>query len=176
MAFDLAHVEVGELRERLERREIGARGAVLQDHVEEVAADDADHRDQPVEQRRNQHAGKHPGHDETLDRRDAEHLHGVDLVADLARAEVGADGRAARARDEQRGHDRAGLTDDREHRGSAGVGLGADLRGEIAELQRDDGAERDRDQHRRQDRHAGDEPGLIDEFLQLERPFGKRPE
>ena len=39
-------------------------------------------------------------------------LHRVDLVADLAGAEVGADRRAGRAGDDQRGDDRARLADD----------------------------------------------------------------
>ena len=112
--ISLVH-EVGELGERGEAGEVGARGAALDDHVEEVAPGDADDRDQPVEQDRDEHRGEHAGHDQALDRADAEHLHRVDLLADLAGAEVGADRRAAGAGDEQGGDDRAGLADHGEH-------------------------------------------------------------
>ena len=61
------------------------------------------------------------------------------------------------------------LADGREHRGGAGEGLGAELAGEVADLERDDRAERDRDQDRRHQRDAGDEPGLLDELAELER-------
>src|SRR3954465_6923499 len=95
--------EVGELRERGEARYVGPRGAVLENHVEDVAAGDADHADQAVEEDRDQHAGQHAGHHEPLDRVDAEHHHGVQLLTDLAGAEVGGDGRPTGAGDEQRG-------------------------------------------------------------------------
>ena len=49
--LDLADPEVGHLGERAERGEVGAGRAALQDDVEEVAAGDADHADQAVEQR-----------------------------------------------------------------------------------------------------------------------------
>ena len=110
--------------------DVRARRAALDDDVEDVAADDADDRDEAVEQDRDEHRGEHAGHDEALDRADAEHLHGVDLLADLARAEVGADRRAARAGDEQGRDDRAGLAQDREDARRAGVGLGAELAGQ----------------------------------------------
>ena len=76
--------------------------------------------------------------------------------------------------DQQRGHDRRGLAEDREHDADAGVGLRAQLARQRPELQRDDRAEGDGDQRGRQDRDAGDEPGLLDELAELERPLGQR--
>ena len=174
--LDLAGPEVLDLGQRTERGQVGTGGPALEDDVEEVAARDADHADQPVEQDRDQHRGEHPRDDEALDRADAQHLHRVDLVADLAGPEVGADSRTARAGDEQRGDDRAGLAEDGEHRGRPGERLGTELAGQRAQLQGDDRAERDGDQRRRQDRHTGDEPGLLDELADLERPLGQRPD
>src|SRR5580765_1652688 len=168
--LDLASHEVGDLGKGGEAGEIGARCAALDDDVEEVATGDADDADQAVEQHRDQHRREHAGHDEPMDRADPEHLHRVDLLADLARAEVGADGRATRAGDEQAGDDRARLADDGEHTGGAGERLRAELPGEGAQLERDDRAERDGDEGRRHDRHRGDEPALLDELLGLERP------
>jgi hypothetical protein len=137
--FELADVEVGQLGQCGEGRQVGARSSALQDHVEEVAADDADHGHQAVEEERHEHRRQHARHDQALQRADAEHLHRVDLVADLAGAEVGADGRAAGAGDEQRGDDRARLADDAEDGDGTGEALGADLLGQVADLQREHG-------------------------------------
>ena len=67
------------------------------------------------------------------------------------------------------GGDRARLLDHREHRRRAGERLRAELLDQAADLERDHRAERDRDQGGRDDRHRGDEPGLLDELAQLER-------
>ena len=161
--------EVGQLREGVEAGQVRAGRAALDDHVEEVTPEHADHADQAVEQHGRADRGLHPRHDQALDRRDAEHLHRVDLLADAARAEVGADRAAARAGDDQRGHDRARLLHNGQHARRAVELLGADLAGERAELQRDHRAERDGDEDRRRDGHAGDEPELLDELPDLVR-------
>ncbi len=102
-----ADPQVGQLGQGGEAREVRARGAVLEDHVEDVAAGDADDADHAVEEERDEHAGEHARDDEALDRVDAQHHHRVELLADLAGAEVGGDGGAAGAGDEQGGADRA---------------------------------------------------------------------
>ncbi|MGC0425962.1 hypothetical protein RKD32_002317 [Streptomyces sp. SAI-195] len=110
------------------------------------------------------------GHDQPLHRRDAHDLHGVEFLADLAGTEVGADGRAAGTGDEQGDDERAGLLHDGEDAGAAGERLGAQLLGQGADLEGDDGAEGDRDQGGGQDGHARDEPELLDELAELEGP------
>ena len=50
-----------------------------------------------VEQAGHEHQREEARHDEVLDRVDAEHLQRVELLADLARAEVGGDRRAGDA-------------------------------------------------------------------------------
>src|SRR6476469_261968 len=168
--LDLGDPQVRQLRQRGEARQVGARRAALEDDVEEVAAEHADHGHEPVEQDGDDHGGEHPRDDEPLDGVDAEDLHGVDLLADGACAEVRADRRTAGAGDHERGDQWRGLLDDGEHRGRAGEGLGAELDDQPAELERDDRAEGDGDQGGRQDRDAGDEPALLDELPQLGRP------
>jgi len=140
----------------------------LQDDVEDVAAGDAHDADESVQEDRHQHAGEDARDDEALDRVDAEHHHRVELLADLARAEVGGDGGSARAGDQQRGGDRPGLADDGQDGRGAGERLRAELLDQAADLERDDRAERDRDQSGRDDRDRGDEPGLLDELAELE--------
>ena len=160
--------EVRQLGQGREARQIGARRAVLEDDVEDVAAGHADHRDEAVEEDRDEHAGEHPRDHEPLDRVDAEHHHRVELFADLAGAEVGGDGGAGGAGDQQRRGDRSGLADDGEDGGRAGERLRAELLDQAAHLERDDRAERDGDQCGRDDRHRGDEPGLLEELAGLE--------
>ena len=60
------------------------------------------------------------------------------------------------------------LAHDREHGAGAGERLGAQLAGQVADLEGDDGPERDRDQDGRHQRDAADEPGLLDELARLE--------
>src|SRR4051794_27118975 len=160
--------EVRQLRERGEARDVRTWGPVLEHDVEDVAARDPDDADEPVEEDGDEHAGQHAGHHEALDGVDAQHHHGVELLADLAGAEVGGDRGAAGAGDEQRGGDRPGLADHGEHGGRPGEGLRAELLDQPADLQRDHRAERDRDQRRGDDGHGGDEPGLLEELPQLE--------
>src|SRR5206468_506319 len=83
--FRLRLEQVGELGELGEAAEVRTRRALLDDDREEVAADDGD---QSVEQQRDDHHRADPRNDEPVQRADAERLHRVDLVADLAGAEV----------------------------------------------------------------------------------------
>ncbi len=167
--LDLADEDVRDLGDRGEAGDVRARRPALDDHVEEVAAGDADDGGEPVQHDGGGRHRQHPRHDEALDRRDAQDLHRGDLLADRAGPEVGADGAAARAGDQQRGDDRRGLLDDREHRPGAGLRLGTELAGELTEQQGDRRAERDREQRRRQRRHLRHEPRLLDVLAQLER-------
>ena len=89
--------------------------------------------------------------------------------------QVGGDGRAARARDQQRGRDRARLPDHGQDGRGPGDRLGAELLDQSSDLKGDHRAERDRDQGGRDDRHGGDEPGLLDELAQLEGPAEHAP-
>ena len=72
--------------ERAERRVV--------DERREHAAEDAEQQRVDVEQPGDQHQRQEARHDEVLDRVDAEHLERVELLADLAGAEVGGDRRA----------------------------------------------------------------------------------
>ena len=101
-----------------------------------------------------------PRRDQPVDRVDGHDLHGRDLVADLARAEVGGHGRAAGAGDEQGGGDGRRLAHDGQHHGRAGGRLGAELAVERADVQGDHHAERDRDEDHREAGDLGDEPAL----------------
>src|SRR5262249_38031325 len=158
------------LPERLEAREVGARRTALHHDVEQVAARDPDHAHESVEQAGDEHRGDHARYHEPLNRVDPEDLHRVELLADLPRAEVGADRRATGPGDHERGDDRPGLADDGEHGSRTGERLRAELAYQRPELQRDHRAERDRHEPGRQDRHRADEPRLLDQLAYLERP------
>ena len=84
-------------------------GAV-EDLGEDPAGDPEDQR-VDVEQPGDQHQGQEARHDEVLDRVDAEDLKRVELLADLACAEVGGDRRPGDAGDDDRGHERRELAD-----------------------------------------------------------------
>src|SRR2546423_5348073 len=174
--LDLAGDQVGRLPERLEAGQVGTRGTVLEHHVEQVAAGHAHDADQPVEQDGDHHRGHHPGYHQALHRVDAQHLHGVELLADLPGAQIGADGRPAVTGDHQRRHDRPGLPHHSHDRRGLAERLRAELPHQGTELQRDHRAERDGDQRRRQDGHRADEPRLLDELPHLERPARQRPQ
>ena len=72
-----------------------------------------------VEQPGDQHQGEEARDDEVLDRVDAEHLQRVELLADLAGAEVGGDRRAGDAGEHDRVDERRELADRREHEETA---------------------------------------------------------
>ena len=129
-----------------------------------------DHR--TVEQQRDERRRDHAGHDQPMDRVDAEHLEGVDLLADRASAEVRADGRRPGTGDHEHGHQRSQLGDGAERRARTGDVGGAELRKQ--DVQREDEEHGQRDRHREggQERHPHQKPALKDELSPLER----RPE
>ena len=157
----------------VKRRQVGAGRAALQDDVEEVAAGDADDADQAVEQHGDQHRRRaraaRPG-------------------AGSGRCPAPPSRRSRRGSCARRGRRRSPSR--RRRRSAAPSTIGAasrrrraptadpvkdwapSCRVSDAELQRDDRAEGDRDQRRRQDRDAGDEPRLLEELADLERPLG----
>ena len=72
------------------------------DELGEHAPEDPEDQRVDVEQAGDQHERQKAGHDEVLDRVDAEHLERVELLPDLARAEVGGDRGAGDAGDDHR--------------------------------------------------------------------------
>ena len=142
--------EVGGTRVREQRREERAERR-LEGQRREHAAEDAEEQRVDVEQAGDDHQRQEARHDEVLDRVDAEHLQRVELLADLARAEVGGDGRAGHAREDDRRHERRELADRREDEEAAEAVDRAEQDEEVAGLQaRRAVAERDR-----RDRAAG---------------------
>ena len=87
--------------------------------VGDEAAEDAEQQRVDVEQPGHEHQREEARHDEVLDRVDAEHLQRVELLADLARAEVGGDRGAGHAGQHDRGHERRELADRGEHEEAA---------------------------------------------------------
>ena len=74
------------------------------DELGEQPAEDPEQQRVDVEQARHQHQREEAGHHQVLDRVHAQHLQRVELLADLARAEVGGD---RRARDTRRARSRS---------------------------------------------------------------------
>src|SRR5699024_1200857 len=165
--LDLRQDEFAEPGQQRDPVDEGAGVDALQQDGEQEAAEYADRADQTVEQQGHEGGGGHTGNDEAPDRVDAEHLHRIDLLADGAGPEVGADGGGAGP-----GHDQH-----RDH--GADLGGGAE-RGALTrpvrgtEIAQED-VEREADQHRERDGHedrgehrdAGDEPRLLDELTAL---------
>ena len=118
--------------------------------------------------------GDDPGHHQPVDRVDAEHLHRVDLLADGAGAEVGADGRRAGAGDHQHRDQRAELGDRADRRARAGEVGGAELGQQDVEREDEQHGQRDRHHDGGQERHPHEEPALQDELAPLERPAEQR--
>ena len=109
------------------------------------AAEDAEQDRVDVEQPGDQHQREEARDDEVLHRVDAEHLQRVELLADLARAEVGGDRRAGHAGEHDRGHERRELADRGEHEEAAEPVERAEQHEEVRRLQaRRRVAERDR--------------------------------
>ena len=94
--------------------------------AEEEAADQADRDDRSVEQRRDDRRGHHPRNHQPVDRIDAEHFHRIDLFADGACPQIGADGRRAGAGHHQHGGERAELGDRAQGGACAGDVSGAE--------------------------------------------------
>jgi hypothetical protein len=134
----------------------------LGDDPGEQAEDDRDH----VEQRRHQDQGEEARHDQVLDRVDTQDLEGVELLADLAGAEVGGDRGAGDAAGDDRGDQRADPADRGEDEEAAEpVERAEDL--QRARRLQPGGAEVEgegRDQQR-QPAEAEDEEDLLDQLL-----------
>ena len=92
-------------------------------------------RSRNVEQAGHEHQREEARDDEVLDRVDAEHLQRVELLADLARAEVGRDRRAGDAGDDDRADHGRELADHREHEEAAHAVERAEQRQEVRRLQ-----------------------------------------
>ena len=116
-----------------ERGEEAAQGGVVGE-LGEDAAGDPEQKGVDVEQAGDQHQGKEAGHDQVLDRVDAEDLERVELLADLAGAEVGGDRGAGDAGDDDRGHERGELTDRGEDEEAAEAIEGAEEGEEVGRL------------------------------------------
>ena len=115
--------------------------------------DDREH----VEQPRHDHQRQEARHDEVLDRVHAEHLERVELLADLAGAEVGRDRRAADAGEDDRRDERRELADRGEHEEAAEPVDGAEQDQEVARLEPRravaHGEHRDRERHPAEAQH-----------------------
>ena len=85
--------------------------ALVVDQLGDDPGGEAEDDREGVEERRHQHQREEARHDEVLDRVDAEDLERVELLADLAGAEVGGDRGAGDARDDDRGDQRADPAD-----------------------------------------------------------------
>ena len=103
--------------------------------VARIAAEDAEQQRVDVEQPGDEHQRQEARHDEVLDRVDAEHLQRVELLADLARTEVGGDRRAGHAGQHDRVDERRELADRREHEEAAEAVERAEQDEEVGRLQ-----------------------------------------
>src|SRR4051794_9554824 len=154
--------------ERTQRRLEGESG--------QNAPEDAEHEGVDVEEARHDHEGEESWDDEVLDRVDAQHLEGVQLLADLAGAEVGRDGRARHAGEDDRGHERRELADRRQDEEPAQAVDRTEEDEEVARLQtRSAVAERDRRDQQREPAEAQREQELLDELraVRIRRPDGR---
>ena len=100
-----------------------------------MPAEDAEQHRVDVEQARDEHQRQEARDDEVLDGIDAEHLQRVELLADLARAEVGGDRGAGDAREHDRGHEGPDFAHRREHEEPAEAVECAEDREEVRRLQ-----------------------------------------
>ena len=100
-----------------------------------IAAEDAEQQRVDVEQPGDEHQREEARDDEVLDRVDAEHLQRVELLADLAGAEVGGDRGAGDAGEHDRRHERRELADRREHEEAAEAVERAEQDEEVRRLQ-----------------------------------------
>ena len=142
----------------------GPSGAWLTSVVDHAAEDAEQHRID-VEQARDQHEGQEARHDEVLDRIDAEHLQRVELLADLARTEVGRDRRAGHAGQHDRRHEGRELADRGEDEEAAQAVQRAEEDEEVRRLQSGRGvAEGDRRDQQRKPAQPQREEELADEL------------
>jgi hypothetical protein len=153
--------------ERAERRVVDERRG--------DAAEDAEQQRVDVEQPGHQHERQEPRHHEVLDRVDAEHLQRVELLADLARAEVGGDRRAGDAGQHDRGHERRELADRGQHEEAAEAVDRAEEDEDVGRLQAWRAVpEGDGREQQREPAEADGEEELLDELAAVDvgRPHG----
>jgi hypothetical protein len=112
---------------------------------------------------------------ESLHRIDAQHLHRRDLLADGARAEVGAHRRRAGPGDDQHRDHRTHLGHRAERGARAAEIRGAEFAQQDVERETHQHRERDRHEQRRHQRDPHDEPRLLEEFPGLERSSEQEP-
>ena len=141
------------------------RRAVEEDRGRERPEDAGPERQQ-VEDRHHQPERDDAGQDQVADRVDPEHLERLELLADLAGADLGGDRRAERAGDDRRRQDRAELAQERDRRDRRDPVDRAERRGERAALDPDRReADHEGDDRRRAERDPEREDELADELL-----------
>src|SRR3546814_880604 len=155
------HEQVREAQQGVGALEVGAGADALEHHVEDVATADSRHDDQRHEQHAHRGGRPQPRGDESVGGVHRHHLHGGEPVADVARAHVRGHRRAAGSGDYHRRGAGRRLPDHPDDHNGTRERLGAELAGELAHLQRDGGAERDRDQHHGQRRDLDEEQALL---------------
>ena len=142
----------------------GPSGAPLTS-VASDAAEDAEQQRVDVEQPGDEHQRQEARDDEVLDRVDAEDLQRVELLADLAGAEVGGDRRARDAGEHDRRHERRELADRGEDEEAAEAVQRAEQDEEVGGLQaRRAVAEGDRRDEQREPAEPQREQELTDEL------------
>ncbi len=142
----------------------GPRGASKVERGED-AAEDAEDQRVDVEQPGHDHQREEAGDDEVFDRVDAEYLERVELLTDLARAQIGGDRGAADAGEDDRGHKRRELPDAGEHEEPAEAVDRPEQHQEVARLQpRCAVAERDRRDRQREPAQPQREQKLLHEL------------
>ena len=146
--------KIGERNDFLEALDVGQRRDPEVEPDEQAAAEQRGEDRPEGEQRHHQDRRHHPRQDERFDRRHADRPHGVDLLGDLHRPDLGGEGRARAAGDHDRGHQHAELA----HRDPADEVDGVDLGAELGELDRallgDDDAD--------EEAHQADDPERAD--------------
>ena len=125
---------VGQQQQVVEER--ARRRAVEDGRGDERAADPGPEGEQ-VEHRHHQRQGDDPRQDEVADRVDPEHLERLELLADLAGADLGGDRRAERAGDDRRRQQRAELAQEGDGRDGGDPVDRAERRGQRAALDPD---------------------------------------
>ena len=156
-------VDVG--RQQQQVVEEGARRGAVEQRRRGEGAEDPGPEGEQVEDRHHQREGDHAGEDEVADRVDPEHREGVELLADLARAELGGDRRAERPRDDRRRQHRPELAQEGDRGDRRDPVDRAEGRGERSPLDPDRReADHERDHRRRPERDAQREDELADEL------------
>ena len=115
------------------------------------AAGDPEQKGVDVQKPRDQHQGEEAGHDQVLDRVDAQDLQGVELLADLSGPQIGGDRGPRHPGDHDRGHEGGELADRGQDEEAPEPVKGPEQGGEVGRLKpRGAEAEGDgRDQHRK---------------------------